>query len=116
VIMPGPILNTNGQIMCPHGGTVTIAPAGKRPSAGGGMLVTIADVFTVAGCPFQIPATPPIPSPCVLVRYSAGESKFTIENIPAVSVSSVGLCYAATQAPQGTAIVASPGQQKVSAS
>ena len=111
--MSGPLLNTNATLLCPHGGTVNIVPAGQHPSAGGGMLVNIADQFLIAGCPFQIPATPPIPSPCVTVRWIVSEPRSLVDGQPALSVSSVGMCLSAAQAPQGPVTIASPGQVKV---
>jgi hypothetical protein len=72
----------------------------------------MSDTFIVSGCPFQIPATPPIPSPCVTVRWISGDGKTQVNGFPSLSQSSVGLCLSAQQIPQGPVIILG-GQTRV---
>ena len=99
--MPGRALTTVSTMLCPHGGSVSASGAGLA-QADGGTVLTMADPCTIAGCPFQLPTTPPTPSPCILVQWVSGETKALASNLPALSEGSVGLCLAATGLVQGT--------------
>jgi hypothetical protein len=103
--MPGLCLTTASVLMCPHGGTVTITSANARAKAGGAPMATAADTFVVAGCPFTLPG--PTPSPCVLVQWIVPAARLKVSGPPALDASSVGLCIAATGAPQGAVVVQS---------
>jgi hypothetical protein len=98
--MAGNSITTASSLQCPHGGTVQIVSSNTSVQAGSPM-VTAADTFTVSGCPFQIPATPPIPSPCVTVQWLAPDTRVTINGQPSLSQSSGGICFSAAQIPQG---------------
>jgi hypothetical protein len=104
--MAGGALTTMSSLMCPHGGTVTIISSNARVSGGGAPLALATDTFTIAGCPFQIPTAVPIPSPCVSVQWVVTDMRSTVNGAPTLSASSVGLCLAATQVPQGNVVVA----------
>ncbi len=103
-------LTTASTLMCPHGGTVTIAASGEKAQAGGAVMVTSSDTFTIAGCPYQLPTTPPTPSPCTTVQWTASQSRIKIGGNAALDESSVGLCIGS--GPQGSVIVQST-QSKV---
>ena len=82
------LLTTASQLMCPHGGTVTVVTSNTRSTAGGSAVVRSNDTFTVVGCvriQWIQPAT-----------QSRAGGDFTLTQ------QSVGLCLAADQAPQGT--------------
>ncbi len=111
--MAGNTITTNSSLQCPHGGTVQIITTNTQATADGGYIATMADTFIVSGCPFQIPATPPIPSPCTTVQWIVPDTRVKVNGNPTLSQSSVGLCLAATQLPQGPVIVAN-AQQKMS--
>ena len=68
------------------------------------------DVHSVAGCVFNVSGSP---SPCVTVRWQAGATQVSINGTPVLTQSSVGLCYNAANAPQGSAVIANT-QQKAS--
>lgn len=70
-------------------------------------MATAADTFVVVGCPFQIPATPPIPSPCVRVQWLVPDARVSVSGNPTLSRSSAGLCLSAAGVPQGPVTVAS---------
>jgi hypothetical protein len=80
-----------------------------RVQAGGGYLARSADTFIIAGCAFTIP--PGVPSPCVQVQWvQTAEESQTMGDFN-LTEASVGLCLAATQAPQGPVIISATQQQ-----
>jgi hypothetical protein len=84
--MPGPLMHVGAVYTCPHGTPGQIVSSNTRVVVGGTPVATIADTFTIAGCPFQIPVGAGTkPQPCVKVQWLA----------PA------GLCLSAEQIPQG---------------
>jgi hypothetical protein len=99
--MSGQSLNINSTLQCPHGGKVQITSSNTCTKGGGGFLVTTADTFTITGCPFQIPATPPIPSPCVTVQWIVPDTRVKVNGSPTISQSDVSCCLSASQVPQG---------------
>jgi hypothetical protein len=109
--MAGKALTDLSTLQCPHGATIKAVPS-SRVKAAGGTLLTAADGFSVIGCPFQLPTTPPTPSPCVQVVWLVPDI-FCRAGPPTLSEGSVGLCFAATGLPQGPVVVAST-QQKAS--
>jgi hypothetical protein len=102
--MAGPSLTAASTLLCPHGGTVTIVPANARAMVAGAPLATAADQFIVAGCAFTLPG--PVPSPCVQVQWIMPGTRVLAGGMPALDASSVGMCLAATGAPQGPVSVA----------
>lgn len=103
--MAGHSLTTASTLLCPHGGKVQAIGANTRGRADGTFLVTANDVFVVAGCPFQIPAVVPIPSPCVTVRWLIPDTRVKVNGNPTLSRFSTGLCLSAAQIPQGPVVV-----------
>jgi hypothetical protein len=95
------LLTVSSTMMCPHGGTVIAVPAQSQATAGSPVL-TMSATCTIAGCPFVIGV---VPSPCVTVQWVQGTTKVQAGGDLALNQSSVGLCLAATQAPQGTALI-----------
>lgn len=93
-------ITTASSMMCPHGGTVSISGANVRAKAGA-PIALVGDMATVTGCPFQIPAVVPIPSPCITVIWVMPDVRVKVGGQPTLSHSSVGLCIGATGAPQG---------------
>jgi hypothetical protein len=100
--MPG-FLTTASLMMCPHGGTIQATPASANVLAGGAPMLTVADTFIVAGCPFNIAA---VPQPCVSVQWVQPAAQSTRGGGQTLTLSSIGLCLAATQAPQGPVMIA----------
>jgi hypothetical protein len=109
--MSGATLTTASTLKCPHGGTVAIVSSNARASVNGTYAALATDTFTISGCPFQLPTTPPVPSPCMTVQWIVPDVQTTVNNTPTLSESSVGLCLAATQAPQGPVSITA-GQAK----
>lgn len=99
-----PVLHQGAVVQCPHGVPAQPVPSQVRVMTNGQPLLTQADMFTIAGCPFQLPG--PTPSPCVQVRWTTASVRVRAGGVPLLLQSSTSLCLAATQAPQGPAIVA----------
>ena len=110
--MTGFSITTASQLKCPHGGTVTIVSSNVRSKANGAPLALATDVFTIAGCPFQIPAVVPIPSPCITVQWIVTDMRSKTGKMATLSQSSVGLCLSAMQVPQGPVVI-TPVQSRV---
>ena len=110
--MAGNTITMASTLQCPHGGLVQIITANTRAAVDGSFIATVTDTFVVTGCPFQIPATPPIPSPCVAVQWIVPDTRVRVNGSPTLSQSSVGLCLSAAQLPQGPVTVAG-GQVRV---
>ena len=102
--MAVPVLHQGVVVQCPHGIPAQPVPSQVRVMTNSQPLLTQADMFTIAGCPFQLPG--PTPSPCVQVRWMTASVRVRAGGVPLLLQSSTSLCLAATQAPQGPAIVA----------
>jgi hypothetical protein len=99
--MSGNSITTTATLQCPHGGTVQIISANTRVKADGAFMATATDTFTVSGCPFQLPTTPPTPSPCITVKWIVTDTRVKANNAQTLSKSSSGICLSAAQLPQG---------------
>jgi hypothetical protein len=97
-------LTAASSMTCLHGGTV-IATPGSAASSAGAPILRVGDACTIAGCGFTLPGG--VPSPCLSVQWTAPAARVRHGGDPALIQSSVGLCLAATQAPQGTVQIAS---------
>ena len=95
------LLTVSSTMMCPHGGMVTAIP-GQSSANAGSPILRGSDTFIVAGCPFVIVADP---SPCVTVQWVVTATRVQAGGDFVLNESSVGLCLAATQAPQGAALI-----------
>jgi hypothetical protein len=95
------LLTTSSTMMCPHGGTVIAVPAQTQAVADSPVL-TMSTTCSIAGCAFVIAA---VPSPCLTVQWVQGATAVRAGGDFALNESSVGLCLAATQAPQGTVLI-----------
>ena len=99
--MPG-FLTASSVMMCPHGGTVQATPANGKIQAGGAPMLTAADTFVIAGCPFNVASAP---HPCVSIQWVQPATRSTLSGNPTLTEASVGLCVAADQAPQGPVMI-----------
>ena len=97
------LLTVSSTLMCPHGGTVSITTSNSKASAGD-FLATAADTFVVQGCPFNIAG---VLHPCMTVQWSTTALRSTVGGNPPLTMDSVGICYAADQAPQGPVLIQS---------
>jgi len=62
----GDYLTSASTLMCPHGGSVSPVPGSGTVTLAGNPVLTSADSFPIAGCPFP-PSGPP--HPCIQVRW-----------------------------------------------
>lgn len=88
--------------MCPHAGQVTFITTNTRVLVSGQPVVTMTDMLSIAGCPFQVPVGPGTkPQPCITGRWLVAATRVLINGQPAVLLTSTGLCQSAEQIPQG---------------
>lgn len=102
--MAGPMLTVASTLICPHGGQITIVPTSVRAMAVGAPMATSVDTFIIAGCTFTLPG--PVPSPCVTVQWIMPGMRAKAGAGQALDAGSVGMCMAATGAPQGPVSIA----------
>jgi hypothetical protein len=94
--------------ICPHGAPVNPITTNARVLVSGQPVVTLADQYLVAGCPFTLPG--PKPSPCLRVQWIVVALRVLVNGQPPVLQTSAGLCLSPEQAPQGppTIVVTQP--------
>ena len=95
------LLTVASTMMCPHGGTVTAIP-GQTKAAAGAPILRGTDTFLIAGCPFNIAG---VPNPCLTVQWLVTATRVQAGGGFVLNESSVGLCLAGTQAPQGAVLI-----------
>lgn len=77
--MPGLVLHAGAVLTCSHGGQVKIIPAQVRAAASGTPICTVADTFTVIGCP-GVPASPGVV--CTKVTWQNTASRVKANGVP----------------------------------
>ena len=105
----GYILHVGSVIVCPHGGQVTISSSNTKVSVSGQKVATVQDTFTITGCAFILVNSP---HPCSLIKWVSTSNRVKINGQPVILQDNTGLCQAADQMVQGSAIV-SQMQMKV---
>jgi hypothetical protein len=98
------LLNASTQMMCPHGGSVTIVTQNTQAKGGGDFLVRSSDTFIVAGCTLNVAGAP---HPCMQVQWVQPDTASKASGDFTLSESSIGLCMAGDQAAQGTVQIVS---------
>jgi hypothetical protein len=96
------LLTAASVMTCPHGGTVQVVPATTNVQIGGAPVLTAADTFAVAGCPFLIGI---VPYPCVTVQWVRPATRVQLSGVFTLTATSVGLCLSAAQSPQGPVMI-----------
>jgi hypothetical protein len=102
------MLTTATVMMCPHGAPVQAIPSSTSVQFGGAPAVTASDTFMISGCTFNISG---VPSPCLTVQWVSPGLQSQVNSNPTLTEASVGLCLAATQAPQGPVTISSTQPQ-----
>jgi hypothetical protein len=100
--MGAPILQEGCMIQCPHGGVATVVTQNRRVKVSGSYALLVSDTFTIAGCALNIAG---VPHPCVTIQWLNEARRVKVNGTPVLLQTSVGLCKAADQVPQGPAIV-----------
>jgi hypothetical protein len=108
-MMGSRLLTTSATIQCPHGGIATLTTNNQRVGALAPVLVE-SDIHVVSACSFMRGNTK---SPCVKIEWSAGAARSSVGGEAPLVTTSLGSCYSAESALQGTAIVVDT-QQRVS--
>ena len=93
--------------MCPHGGQAVVVPSNPTVQIAGSPVLVMSDVFTIAGCPFNISGAP---APCVNIQWTAPAVSTTVNNTPVLLATSIGLCMGGSP---GVPAVVVPGQMQV---
>ncbi|MEV0172039.1 hypothetical protein AB0I00_13090 [Streptomyces sp. NPDC050803] len=108
--MSGSLLDAGAVIGCPHGGRASTA---TTPTAAvlvdGRAVATAAHSYVVTGCPHTVDG---VPSPCVVVRWSADGTGVTVDGAPVLLDTSAAQCLSAALLPQGPPVVQA-AQRKV---
>lgn len=99
----GDYLTAASTLTCPHGGTVSPVPGTTAVRVAGSAILTSADSFPIAGCPFPPSGTP---HPCIQVQWAVTAMRGA-SGAPALTTDSVGLCTAADGAVQGQVLIQS---------
>ncbi len=102
--MPTPIAHVGAVALCPHGGLVTEIPVTPQVLLSGMPAATMADQYLIAGCAFNVAGAP---HPCIRVQWLVPAVRVKARLMPVILQTSVGLCLAADQAPQGPPVVSS---------
>jgi hypothetical protein len=96
------VFHLGASAMCPHAGQVSVISTNTRVTVSGQPVATLADTYTIAGCPFQIPVGAGAkPQPCVKVQWLVPAMRVLVGGQPAILQSSSGLCQSVEQIPQG---------------
>jgi hypothetical protein len=107
--MPGPAVTQSAVILCLHGGQAQPVVPLPRVMLSGQPAIGQATTYTVAGCPFTLPA--PAPSPCLTATWVVAATRVMSGGIPLVLQDSTAVCV-----PNGTGLqVLFPGQLRVRA-
>jgi hypothetical protein len=100
--MSGNLLHVNATVTCPHGGRAGSQPAQSRVLVGGQPVATVADLYTITGCPFTVGNKP---QPCVTIRWVTPSARITVNGSPALLQSTPALCQSVEQIPQGPPVI-----------
>ena len=109
--MPGFLLHVGATLQCTHSASTQTAPTQPRVLVGGQPVATTANLFVVAGCPFQIPVPGGTkPQPCVKVQWAMAATKVLVNGLPALlqptpTGTGSGVCQSVEQIPQGPPLV-----------
>jgi hypothetical protein len=105
--MPGLLFHSGAPAQCPHAAPLTFTPTNTRVLVSAMAVATAADIFTISGCPFQIPVGAGTkPQPCVMAML-AQAAKVLVNGSPAILNVGPSACRSAEQLPQGPAVILS---------
>ena len=71
---------------CSHGATATPISGNPRVQVGGSPVLTLASLFSIAGC--QNRPTPLTPLPCVIAMFTSCATRVTVMGVPVLLSSS----------------------------
>jgi hypothetical protein len=102
--MPGPVLHSGANCLCPHGAPLSIIAASTRVVVSGTPAAVLTDQGNVAGCPFTVP--PSKPQPCLTTRWLVGATRVTASGAPLLIGPPGAIVLSADQIPAGPPTVA----------
>ena len=108
--MPGYLLHIGAVVQCTHAAPSTATPSAPRVLVSGQPVATVANLWSVTGCPFQIPAPPgTVPQPCIRVQWAMPSGRIIVGGSAGLLQpgpgTGAGGCLNAEQAPQGPPVV-----------
>jgi PAAR motif len=114
--MPAPLLTASGQIMCIHGGQVTLIPSETTVLVGGAPVMCVPDLQTcpIVGCPQVGPGI--VPCTMIMVTEPAimPSTSVMVAGKPAYVVQAIGAPGGLTNGnPPGMIMCVNPGQTEV---
>jgi hypothetical protein len=100
--MPGPILDLDATIICPHGGQVSPVSNNTRVLVDGRPALQVSDSFPIVGCPFEGWILDSAgPQPCIQTVWTAPAARVLVNGRPVLLSTSTGQCLSAENNPQG---------------
>jgi hypothetical protein len=108
--MPGYLLHIGAVVQCTHAAPSTATPSAPRVFVSGQPVATVASMWLVTGCPFQIPVgVGTVPQPCIRVQWTMPSARISVGGSPALLQPGpgpgAGACLNVEQAPQGPPVV-----------
>jgi hypothetical protein len=98
----GDTLTESTSFQCTHGASTSFTASQQRVKVNGSAVLTVSDMGSVSGCPFQIPVgVGTKPMPCVTAMWVKPDVRVRAGGQPVVSSDSVALGFSAEQAPLG---------------
>jgi len=102
--MPGTLLHLGAGVTCAHGGTAAPTSPSPRVLVGGQPVVSLASVYSVAGC--SLP--PQAGGPCVSAQFVTAATRVFVLGVPVLLLDSQAVC-----APTGTPLIVGATQPRV---
>ncbi len=103
--MPGFLVTVGSQVQCTHLGTATPTIPNPRVMVSSQPSVTIASMYEVAGCPFNVSGAP---VPCVSGQWITGTTRVLSNGQPLVVQAGQSVCM-----PNGTPLIVLATQARV---
>jgi hypothetical protein len=104
--MPGFLLHLGATVQCAHAGQAQPTATNPRVTVSGQPIVTMASLYTVAGCTF--PPPPSANGPCVTAQWVKGATRVFASGQPVLLLDSQAIC-----APTGTPLLVLATQTRV---
>ena len=86
--MPGPVVHLGATVMCTHAGQALPANPFPRVTVGGQPVVTLATMYSVAGCALASTSSPP----CLTGQWLVGATRVLAGGAPVAIQSGTSLC------------------------
>jgi hypothetical protein len=101
--MPSPVIDVGATVQCSHAGSATVVPS-TRVTLSGQAVVTVLDIYSIAGCSLSGTSTPP----CATGQWTSGARRVFTMGIAVAISSGTSTCV-----PTGTPMQAPQTQTRV---